>query len=180
MKKGAILILTISLLSACGVAKRGTAPWGNTSTSASDNAKRPPETSSNDFVEEDGSAVVQQTQEFLQLAYDDWKGVPYVLGGSGFEGIDCSAFMQVIFEDYFTTMIPRTTRKQMFAGDEVNRSNIKTGDLVFFKTGRKTYHVGVMINKNNFLHASTSNGVKISDLMDDYWQKKYLTARRIL
>lgn len=180
MIKGALLLTAILLLSACGMTKRGAIPWENETAPKPVPSERAPKKSDKNFVEKNTPADEKQTQEFLQLAYNDWKGIPYVLGGSGYRGIDCSAFMQVVFEDYFTTMIPRTTKKQMVTGDKVNMSNIKTGDLVFFKTGRKTYHVGVMINGDEFLHASTTNGVKISELSDSYWKDRYLTTRRIL
>jgi cell wall-associated NlpC family hydrolase len=180
MIKGALLITAMLVLSACGMTKRGTIPWENKAKPTTAPTRRAPESPGKNSVKKDLSADEQQTQEFLQLAYNDWKGVPYVLGGSGYKGIDCSAFMQVVFEDYFTTIIPRTTKKQMVIGDKVRLSDIKTGDLVFFKTGRKTYHVGVMINEEEFLHASTTNGVKISELSDKYWNSRYLTARRIL
>lgn len=183
MKKGIILLFAFILLSGCGVVKRGTIPWDENGTdsppalpeSGEDTVEKTPES----FVEESEPSAIQEMQEFLQLAYKDWKGVPYVLGGSGYSGIDCSAFMQVVFEDYFSVLIPRTTREQLNAGTRIKRRDIKTGDLVFFKTGSTTYHVGVAINKDEFLHASTTNGVKISDLSHPYWQETYLTSRRI-
>ena len=87
--------------------------------------------------------------------------------------------MQVVFEDYFSIQIPRTTREQLLIGREVEKAQIQTGDLVFFKTGRTTFHVGVMINRGEFLHASTSNGVKISELSFPYWSENYLSTKRI-
>nr|WP_305051510.1 NlpC/P60 family protein [Elizabethkingia bruuniana] len=32
----------------------------------------------------------------------------------------------------------------------------------------------------NFIHASTSKGVMISSLNEKYWNKAYLSARRVL
>ncbi len=52
--------------------------------------------------------------------------------------------------------------------------------MVFFKTGRNTFHVGVMINTEQFMHASTSSGVIISNIQNRYWADAYLTARRVL
>jgi cell wall-associated NlpC family hydrolase len=116
----------------------------------------------------------------LDNAYNEWKGTRYMLGGTNRRGIDCSAFMQVVFADYLGVVLPRTTREQMNVGASVRRRNIKIGDVVFFKTGRDTYHVGVMINSEQFLHASTSNGVTISNLQNQYWVNTYLTTRRML
>ncbi|WP_421773900.1 NlpC/P60 family protein [Gracilimonas sp.] len=187
MKKGTLIILFGFLFTGCGTVERGTIPWEEntpksptpSSSPKSEKGDSNPGNESGTFVDSSMPATVQEKQEFLELAYNDWKGTPYLLGGSGYDGIDCSAFMQVIFEDYFGMQIPRTTREQLQAGKEVKKSQVLTGDLVFFKTGRTTYHVGVMINQEEFLHASTTNGVKISGLSHPYWLETYLTTKRI-
>lgn len=180
LQKALLILLATSILSACGTVKRGTVPWEKeppnpTSEPAisSENNTRTPS------IDEKAAPEIQERQEFLQLAYNDWKGVPYLLGGTGYTGIDCSAFMQVVFEDYFSTLIPRTTVEQLSHGSSVKKKQIETGDLVFFKTGRRTYHVGVMVNRDEFLHASTSEGVKISTLDHPYWEETFLGIRRV-
>ncbi len=186
MKRGTLLILSFLILSGCGIVKRGTIPWedvadtsAKTPSSNSEVEDKSAKESPATFVDTSEAPAIQEMQEFLQLAYNDWKGVPYVLGGNGYSGIDCSAFMQVVFEDYFSLQIPRTTRKQLSIGREVKKSEIQTGDMVFFKTGATTYHVGVMVNEREFLHASTTNGVKLSKLSHPYWRETYLTTKRI-
>ncbi len=94
--------------------------------------------------------------------------------------MDCSAFMQIVFEDYFAKKIPRSTREQFGAGKKVRKRSVRPGDMVFFKTGRKSFHVGVMVNDTEFLHASVSSGVMISNLESSYWEQRYYTARRVL
>lgn len=126
------------------------------------------------------SELNRERQDILQLAYNDWKGIPYVLGGSGYNGIDCSAFMQVVFEDYFSVILPRTTLEQMEYGAPISKRSLSPGDMVFFKTGRRTYHVGIMMNSTEFLHASTSEGVTISELTHPYWDSAFLAFRRVL
>jgi len=108
------------------------------------------------------------------------KGVPYLLGGNGYDGIDCSAFLQIVFADYFDIKLPRVTADQIKVGKSVKKNNIKIGDLVFFRTGKKTMHAGIMINDQQFMHASTSSGVMISALQERYWSDAYLTTRRVL
>lgn len=132
------------------------------------------------FVQANKPASVREIQGFLELAYEDWQGIPYQWGGEGYYGIDCSAFMQIVYEDYFSQIIPRTTVQQLQLGSTVRRNASKPGDMVFFKTGRRTYHVGIMIDEVKFLHASSSKGVKVSSLQQDYWSDKYLVTRRIL
>jgi len=64
--------------------------------------------------------------------------------------------------------------------NSLKKNNIKIGDLVFFRTGKKTMHAGIMINDQQFMHASTSSGVMISALQERYWSDAYLTTRRVL
>jgi cell wall-associated NlpC family hydrolase len=55
--------------------------------------------------------------------------------------------------------------------------------LVFFHHGGKSKrvsHVGFYLMNNKFVHASTSNGVMISDLNDSYWRVRIKGAGRIL
>ncbi len=116
----------------------------------------------------------------LKLAYQDWKGIPYALGGSSYSGVDCSALMQIIFEDYFDKDIPRSTKDQIKYGKKIKRGRVSIGDMVFFKTGKRTLHVGVIVEGDRFLHASTSSGVMISSLSENYWDKRFIEARRVL
>ncbi|CAM3521899.1 suppresses thermosensitivity of prc mutants at low osmolality (lipoprotein) [Xenorhabdus nematophila AN6/1] len=116
----------------------------------------------------------------LLSQYADWKGVTYRLGGSTKRGIDCSAFVQRTFHDQFGMALPRSTSEQQNIGQTVSRSKLRAGDLVLFKTGARMRHVGIYLGNNQFVHASTSNGVIVSRLTDSYWNKRYYGARRIL
>jgi cell wall-associated NlpC family hydrolase len=116
----------------------------------------------------------------LNQAHNDWKGTPYILGGSGIGGVDCSSFTQIVFSDYFGVELPRNTRQQINEGMSVRRNYMREGDLVFFKTGRNLLHVGIAMDGDRFLHASVSSGVMISNLSQRYWATKYLATRRIL
>ncbi|CDG20940.1 Lipoprotein spr [Xenorhabdus poinarii G6] len=112
--------------------------------------------------------------------YADWKGVAYRLGGNTKRGIDCSAFVQRTFHDQFGVALPRSTIDQQNIGQTVSRTKLQAGDLVLFKTGRHMRHIGIYIGNNQFVHASTSNGVIVSKLTDTYWSKRYYGARRVL
>ena len=68
----------------------------------------------------------------------------------------------------------------MKLGKKIRRKQVGLGDLVFFETGPTTYHVGVMIDKQHFLHAGITGGVMISDLNARYWSMRYLSAKRVL
>ncbi|WP_026042500.1 bifunctional murein DD-endopeptidase/murein LD-carboxypeptidase [Pantoea sp. A4] len=112
--------------------------------------------------------------------YADWKGVRYRLGGDTKRGIDCSAFVQRTFREQFGLDLPRSTSEQQDTGREVSRGKLRPGDLVLFRAGSTGRHVGIYLGNDNFVHASTSNGVMISNLNDSYWKNRYREARRVL
>jgi cell wall-associated NlpC family hydrolase len=116
----------------------------------------------------------------LHSAHTEWEGTPYLLGGTGMNGIDCSAFTQVVYRDFFGLSLPRNTRQQLSEGQGVRRNHIRPGDLVFFRTGRRTLHVGIAMENGDFLHASVSSGVMISNLSESYWGGKFMGVRRVL
>lgn len=116
----------------------------------------------------------------LLRAFIQWKGTPYVYGGASSQGIDCSAFVQKLFRNFFHQHIPRTTSQQIKVGQKVAKSKLRTGDLVFFKMGSAKYHVGIFLEGDHFLDATKSRGVTESSLKNDYWAQRYLTARRVL
>lgn len=115
----------------------------------------------------------------LYEQYREWKGVPYRDGGESRWGVDCSGFVQLTFREQFAMQLPRDTGSQAQLGRSISTRQLRPGDLVFFNIGKRTRHVGVMVEKNKFLHASTSKGVMISDLNQPYWQRYYWQARRL-
>ncbi|HEY6953955.1 MAG TPA: C40 family peptidase [Flavisolibacter sp.] len=109
---------------------------------------------------------------------DEWMGTRYRLGGSTKDGIDCSAFTQVLFSSLWGINIPRTAREQYDFSQRISRAELKEGDLVFFNTIGGVSHVGMYLQNNKFVHASTG-GVTISDLYDDYWMRKFVGVGRV-
>jgi hypothetical protein len=109
---------------------------------------------------------------------DEWLGTKYKLGGSTREGIDCSAFMQVLFSSLYSISLPRTAKEQFGFTRRISRAELREGDLVFFNTVGGVSHVGMYLQNNKFVHAS-SGGVTISDLFEDYWMKKFVGVGRI-
>lgn len=105
----------------------------------------------------------------------DWYGTPYQYGGQTSDGIDCSAFTNVLYKEIYKKQLPRSSKD---IAEETNRKyakDLQEGDLVFFAFGKsKTInHVGVYLHNNKFVHASTSKGVIISDLTEP-WYNDYL------
>ena len=116
---------------------------------------------------------------WLVKQVDEWLGTRYRLGGSTKSGIDCSALMQALFTSIYGISLPRTAREQFQVSTRISREDIKEGDLIFFNTTGGVSHVGLYIQNNKFVHASSTGGVTISDLDEDYWSRKFIGVRRV-
>ncbi|UQD57694.1 C40 family peptidase [Flavobacterium sp. K5-23] len=109
------------------------------------------------------------------------------MGGTTKSGFDCSGLMCVIF-DAHDINLPRTSYKQSKVGFIIDqeKEEVKKGDLVFFKTGRrkKINHVGMVVDVTEddvkFIHSSSSRGVMISSLKETYFQNAFAQLNRIL
>lgn len=96
--------------------------------------------------------------------------------------MDCSAFTKYVFGLEGVSM-KWGTRFQKDDGVAVSKSNLQKGDLVFFWTGKAgtISHVGIYMGNGQFIHNSPSfDGVGISSLNSGYWEKHYVSARRVL
>ena len=115
----------------------------------------------------------------LYELHREWRGTPYRYGGASRNGIDCSALIQHGYRQHFNQELPRTTEGLLAVGDTISADELRAGDLVFFRTGTFGRHAGIYIENGRFLHASTSQGVIISNMHTPYWKRHYWTARRI-
>ncbi|NOH65573.1 C40 family peptidase [Vibrio rotiferianus] len=125
------------------------------------------------------SAQLLSDTPALNDFYVEWQGTPYRYGGNQKNGIDCSAFVQKAFVEAYQLTLPRTTKEQSKQGIKLDWQDARKGDLVFFKTKRTTYHVGIYLGDMQFMHASTSKGVIISRLDNPYWSSKFWQVRRV-
>ncbi|WP_283163660.1 C40 family peptidase [Brenneria tiliae] len=125
----------------------------------------------------DSIMVVAQLNDQL----NQWYRTPYRYGGLNRNGIDCSGFVYLTFRDRFGIRLPRSTDAQTEIGERVDRDSLMPGDLLFFKTGSggNGLHVGIYDKDDQFIHASTSQGVIRSSLDNVYWKRAYWQARRI-
>lgn len=163
-----ILLTSVSILTAC---------------SSSESVKSKRQASSKIFHSAYHSDLSDPIMAISRLSehQHEWKGTRYRLGGNSKSGVDCSGFMQITFRDLFGIDLPRTTKDQAKEGERISKSELRTGDLVFFNTGRgpNGKHVGVYVKNGQFLHASTKGGVIYSDLDSPYWSKAFWQARRL-
>lgn len=109
---------------------------------------------------------------------EEWWATAYRYGGTTKKGIDCSALTGLLLSTVYAIGVPRTARDQYAASDKIAREDMQEGDLVFFNTRGGISHVGVYLTNNHFVHASTSSGVTISSLEDDYYRKRFIGAGR--
>ncbi|MGY4213003.1 MULTISPECIES: C40 family peptidase [Burkholderia] len=109
-------------------------------------------------------------------------GVRYRWGGNSPDsGLDCSGFVRYVFQDTLGMSLPRRAEEMSRVGEKVSMSNLKPGDLVFFNTMRRTFsHVGIYIGDNKFVHSpSTGSTIRVDDLDNGYWEKRFTGARRL-
>lgn len=119
------------------------------------------------------------TTDKLLQRYAAWEGTRYRIGGLSRKGIDCSGFVYLTYQELLGVDLPRSADLQASLGQEVAEKELRTGDLVFFKTGRRGRHVGIYLDGGRFMHASSTRGVTISSLDDRYWARKYWKATRL-
>ena len=111
----------------------------------------------------------------------DWINTPYKYAGKNENGVDCSGFVNVVFNRVYDLQ-PGCSSTEMFAkSHHIKKNKLKPGDLVFFKTrGKHISHVGIYLGSNKFAHASSSNGVVVSDLDETYYAKRFVKGGRVL
>ena len=110
---------------------------------------------------------------------EDWLKTRYRYGGTTKAGIDCSAFTGLLLATVSGIKVPRTAKQQYAASKKISREEIKEGDLVFFNTRGGVSHVGVYLANDYFVHASSSEGVTISNLNDEYYSRRYIGSGRV-
>ena len=106
---------------------------------------------------------------------------PYKVGGTGKLGLDCSGLVFVVYRDYNNSHLPVSAVSLFKSLKTVEYKDIKYGDLVFFSfDGTEVSHVGIYVGNDKFVHASQSNGVIISSIVEDYYRASYKGSRRVL
>lgn len=139
-----------------------------------------------DFIEiEDEAEIAREEYSVIDHALK-FLGTKYKYGGTSPEGMDCSGLVYTAFLTQEISL-PRSSRDMALLGEELPLDQVKTGDLLFFETDRRKKvinHVGLVVELEGdniyFIHSSTSRGVIVSALNENYWRNHFVMARRIL
>lgn len=118
----------------------------------------------------------------LYLEAADWIGAPYRGGGDSKKGTDCSGLVYQIYKKVYRIQVPRNSEELKDKCYKVAKRNLKEGDLVFFSSSRsrkKVAHVGIYLKNGRFIHSSTSRGVIVSRLGEDYYSKHWISGGRM-
>ena len=145
--------------------------------------------------------LYENTVDNLNVSYDDFAvnslldeamshiGARYRSGSKGPHSFDCSGFTSYVFKQLGSENIGCSSRDQYARNAPVSRSEMQRGDLVFFtspRSGRNVGHVGIVVdvdpetNTFNFIHASSSGGVIISNSTDGFYARRFIGVRRVL
>lgn len=109
-------------------------------------------------------------------------GVRYKYGGNSPEtGFDCSGFVRYVFKQATSLTLPRSAIEISQLGTTIPKSELQPGDLVFFNTLKSAFsHVGIYVGNNRFIHSPSSGGkVRVENMQDGYWAKRFNGAQRI-
>ena len=118
------------------------------------------------------SAVVAHATRLL--------GAPYRDGGETPAGFDCSGFTKYVFA-LAHVALPRQAQEQARSGRATALGKRKAGDLIFFTTiAPGASHVGILVDRERFVHAPTSSGVvRIESISAPYWKSRFVGLRRM-
>ncbi|HCN82880.1 MAG TPA: glycoside hydrolase [Sphingobacteriaceae bacterium] len=151
-------------------------------TSTTNSKTADPDNLAKDYFSQIMGVAISATSDLklYQFVYD-WIGTPYRLGGVDKRGVDCSGFAYQLYDKVFHTVIGNNSKNIFNMVNPIDKEELKEGDLVFFKIkSRSISHIGVYIGDNKFAHASSSQGVMISNLDESYWKRYYYKSGRLL
>lgn len=174
MKKIALLFLLLITFSSCKSSKRSVVTSKSKAAKIDSRSKKSASNAYNPLADK----VVDYAFKF--------DGVRYKYGGTTKKGMDCSGLIVTSFSSE-NIFLPRTTGDLSTTGDWVDLKEVAKGDLLFFatkKNSRHVNHVGIVTDARDgfveFIHASTSNGVMVSNLAEKYWYFAFVQARRVI
>lgn len=128
-----------------------------------------------------GISISASENRLLYTRLSEWYGTPYQFGNNEIQiGTDCSGFVSKIYAEVYALSLPRTSQAMYDYIQKVPYSDLQTGDLVFFRTGKtfRITHVGIYLKEGKFIHASSFHGVTISNLNKTYYRQRLVGVGR--
>ena len=111
----------------------------------------------------------------------DWLGTPYSSGSASRKGTDCSGFVTRVFKEVYGITLVHSSRAMFSKVKRVAKTDMKTGDLVFFRHGKGAiYHVGIYLKDGKFAHSASNGGVRVSSLHEAYYNHNFYAAGRVM
>jgi len=115
----------------------------------------------------------------LRRIAESYLGVKYKWAGADRSGMDCSGFVQRVFDEAFDMQLPRSSAAMARYGKKIDKDDLKPGDLVFFKRVRID-HVGIYMGEGYFIHSQSGIGVTYTKLESPYFSTHYAGAKRVV
>ncbi|WP_339699240.1 C40 family peptidase [uncultured Marixanthomonas sp.] len=184
MKRFLLLSFFAVLLVSCGSSrnvtkqKKITRPTTTRVTSTNSTAKTAP-----DHVKK--SVAPKKVNKIIAYA-KTFQGTRYKFGGTTKKGMDCSGLVYTSFKNE-NIGLPRVSRDMAKQGKRISLRNAEEGDLLFFqtnKTRKVINHVGLVVESKRgvvkFIHSTTSRGVIVSSLDENYWNNAFVEVRRVI
>lgn len=131
------------------------------------------------------SGIPEKQRNAVMTEIREWMGTPYRFGvvEKG-KGTDCSGFVGFVFRKVLEVELPREAADMYERGEHVTEAELRFGDLVFFQNTYKgahgASHVGIYVGDGQFAHASTTVGVTLSRLSEEYYRSHFLGCKRVL
>ena len=162
---------------------RGVAPNDETSS----NTVNKPEAGGYGLVDEKWAALDiklgRHDNKKLYKELKSWLGTPYghAMQDKGI-GTDCSGMVMVVYQEVYGIKLNRNSAKILEMNCKmIDYKDLREGDLVFFCTSGegRVSHVGIYLKENKFVHASSSRGVVVDDLRQNYYATHFYSAGRV-
>lgn len=130
-----------------------------------------------------GFQIHKKDNILLYSTAAEWLGTPYKYGGNTRKGVDCSGLVCALYNTVYHTRLERTV-VNIYQKNcrKVSHAKLRPGDLVFFNTtGKKKSisHIGIYLKNDIFIHSTTSSGVRLSDLKENYYTKRWINGGKV-
>ncbi|MDE5870233.1 MAG: C40 family peptidase [Muribaculaceae bacterium] len=122
-----------------------------------------------------GKKVVEEALEWIGTPYQ------YAKAEKG-AGTDCSGLVMMSYLEATGLKLPRNSAKQAEFCKKISSSDVQIGDLCFFATGKdpnRISHVGIMIDNETFIHASSKKGVITTKINSPYYVRTFIQFGRV-